>query len=182
MHVYFSIHYIYTKHTHIHIHIGIFSDGNYQHPPGFCWDTNCYSGTDDTFIDNYSIEIPLESYTQISSTNQQESSTLQQESYTATKNNNNNDNIQSDNDNNIHTILQLFINQIHIEYNKTQGNNIAFKMGSDFHYSNAYMWYKNLDKLIYYINKYYSNKYNIFYSSPIQYTQAKYIEQNNNIR
>ena len=172
---------MYTIIIHIHTYVGIFSDGNYQHPPGFCWDTNCYSGTDDTFIDNYSIDIPLETYT---IDNQSESSTLQhdlllipesssvsqQESYIINNN---------DNNNNIQYVLDSFINQINLEINKTKGYNIAFKMGSDFHYSNAYMWYKNLDRLIFYMNKYYNNKYNLFYSSPIQYTQAKSSEQNN---
>lgn len=32
-------------------------------------------------------------------------------------------------------------------------NNIMFTMGSDFQYEDAREWYKNLDKLIYYVNK-----------------------------
>ena len=159
----------------IHTYIGIFSDGNYQHPPGFCWDTNCYSGTDDTFIDNYSGDIPLETYTN----NRIESSNLQRDLLSVPESSHENSNNNDNNNNNVQYVLDSFINQINLEINKTNGNNIAFKMGSDFHYSNAYMWYKNLDKLIYYMNKYYNNKYNIFYSSPLQYTQAKNIEQSN---
>lgn len=32
-------------------------------------------------------------------------------------------------------------------------SNIMFTMGSDFQYQNANHWYKQLDKLIYYVNK-----------------------------
>ena len=32
-------------------------------------------------------------------------------------------------------------------------NHIMVTMGSDFHYSNANTWYKNLDKLIKYVNE-----------------------------
>lgn len=34
-------------------------------------------------------------------------------------------------------------------------NNIMLTMGSDFQYENANLWYKNLDKLIHYVNKVY---------------------------
>lgn len=32
-------------------------------------------------------------------------------------------------------------------------NNILMTMGEDFQYSNALMWFKNLDKLIKYVNQ-----------------------------
>lgn len=32
-------------------------------------------------------------------------------------------------------------------------NHIMFTMGSDFNYQNALEWYKNLDKLVHYVNK-----------------------------
>ena len=32
-------------------------------------------------------------------------------------------------------------------------NHIIMTMGSDFQYENAYRWYKNLDKLIHYVNE-----------------------------
>ena len=44
-------------------------------------------------------------------------------------------------------------------------------MGSDFNYQNADHWYKNLDKLIYHINK--NGTINAFYSTPTIYTQQK---------
>ena len=37
------------------------------------------------------------------------------------------------------------------KYYKT--NNILMTMGEDFQYSNALMWFKNLDKLIKYVNQ-----------------------------
>ena len=39
-------------------------------------------------------------------------------------------------------------------------------------YANAHAWYKNLDKLIHYVNK--DGRFNVFYSSPRAYVQAKH--------
>ena len=49
-------------------------------------------------------------------------------------------------------------------------------MGSDFQWENAHVWYKNLDKLIHYVNK--DPCVNVFYSTPEDYFQAK---RNSNI-
>ena len=43
-------------------------------------------------------------------------------------------------------------------------NNIMFTMGSDFQYNNANTWFKNLDKLINYVNL--DGRINAFYSTP----------------
>jgi alpha-mannosidase len=51
------------------------------------------------------------------------------------------------------------------------GNHIMMTMGSDFQYSNANTWFKNLDKLIHYANI--DGRVNVFYSDPVQYTMAK---------
>lgn len=52
-------------------------------------------------------------------------------------------------------------------------NNIIITMGEDFHYQNAHTWYKNLDKLIKYINKVYlSSNIRLFYSTPSCYGEA----------
>ncbi len=51
-------------------------------------------------------------------------------------------------------------------------SNLMMTMGSDFQYSNAHMWYKNLDKLIKYVNeRQFTNasRINIFYSTPACY-------------
>lgn len=49
--------------------------------------------------------------------------------------------------------------------------NVMFLMGSDFQYENADSWYKNLDKIIHYVNK--DGRVNLFYSTPNDYTAAK---------
>ena len=49
------------------------------------------------------------------------------------------------------------------------------KMGSDFHYTAANHWYKNLDKLIKYVNEK-DSRFNLFYSNPTVYTDARAAE------
>ncbi|XP_074544747.1 lysosomal alpha-mannosidase [Halichoeres trimaculatus] len=52
-------------------------------------------------------------------------------------------------------------------------NHIIMTMGSDFQYENANLWYKNLDKLIHYVNAQQANgiKVNLLYSTPSCYLQ-----------
>lgn len=52
-------------------------------------------------------------------------------------------------------------------------NHIIMTMGSDFQYENANMWYKNLDKLIHYVNSLQAtgSKVNVLYSTPSCYLQ-----------
>ncbi|XP_031675145.1 lysosomal alpha-mannosidase isoform X1 [Oncorhynchus kisutch] len=52
-------------------------------------------------------------------------------------------------------------------------NHIIMTMGSDFQYENANLWYKNLDKLIRYVNQMQSNgsEVNVLYSTPSCYLQ-----------
>ncbi|KAF7652581.1 hypothetical protein LDENG_00095180 [Lucifuga dentata] len=52
-------------------------------------------------------------------------------------------------------------------------NHIIMTMGSDFQYENANLWYKNLDKLIRYVNAHQANgsKVNVLYSTPSCYLQ-----------
>ncbi|KAK2817431.1 hypothetical protein Q5P01_025622 [Channa striata] len=52
-------------------------------------------------------------------------------------------------------------------------NHIIMTMGSDFQYENANLWYKNLDKLIRYVNAQQANgsKVNVLYSTPSCYLQ-----------
>ena len=52
--------------------------------------------------------------------------------------------------------------------------NIMMTMGSDFQYSNAHMWYKNMDKLIHNANKLHGDKVNLMYSTPACYTKARH--------
>lgn len=62
----------------------------------------------------------------------------------------------------------------------TRGADIMFTMGSDFHYSAASSWFKNLDKLIDAVNEYsikngseMTHKISVFYSTPHEYVKAK---------
>uniref|UniRef100_A0A8C4E4T8 Lysosomal alpha-mannosidase n=1 Tax=Dicentrarchus labrax TaxID=13489 RepID=A0A8C4E4T8_DICLA len=52
-------------------------------------------------------------------------------------------------------------------------DHIIMTMGSDFQYENANLWYKNLDKLIHYVNALQANgsKVNVLYSTPSCYLQ-----------
>uniref|UniRef100_A0A3Q0SVF1 Alpha-mannosidase n=1 Tax=Amphilophus citrinellus TaxID=61819 RepID=A0A3Q0SVF1_AMPCI len=52
-------------------------------------------------------------------------------------------------------------------------NHIIMTMGSDFQYENANLWYKNLDKLIHYVNAQQTNgsRVNVLYSTPSCYLQ-----------
>lgn len=54
-------------------------------------------------------------------------------------------------------------------------NNIMMTMGSDFQYTNAKVWFKNLDKLIKYVNELQAkegSKVHAFYSTPSCYLKA----------
>ena len=56
-------------------------------------------------------------------------------------------------DNNVKERVEMFINETceHASHYKSQ--HIMLTMGDDFNYQNAGMWFKNLDKLINYVNK-----------------------------
>lgn len=51
-----------------------------------------------------------------------------------------------------------------------RSDHLMHTMGEDFNYANALMWYKNMDKLINYINSH-EDLFNVsvFYSTPSQY-------------
>ena len=55
-------------------------------------------------------------------------------------------------------------------------SNLIMTMGSDFQYSNAHLWFKNLDKLMVYVNQRQDNgsKVNIFYSTTSCYLYSLY--------
>lgn len=87
----------------------------------------------------------------------------------------NNDPVMDDErltDYNADTYADLFISGIDKEASYTKGDHIMLKMGSDFHYSNARQWMKNIDKLIPLVMKKRPDL-NLFYSSPEQYTLAR---------
>nr|XP_012569187.1 probable alpha-mannosidase At5g13980 [Cicer arietinum] len=56
--------------------------------------------------------------------------------------------------------------------NITRTNHVMWTMGTDFKYQYAHTWYRQLDKLIHYVNK--DGRVNALYSTPSIYTDAKY--------
>ncbi|XP_033643770.1 lysosomal alpha-mannosidase-like [Asterias rubens] len=75
-------------------------------------------------------------------------------------------------DYNVDERVALFV-KLAKEQNATyRTNHIMFTMGSDFQYSNAHMWYENLDKLIKYVNaKQNETGVHALYSTPSCYTK-----------
>jgi lysosomal alpha-mannosidase len=74
-------------------------------------------------------------------------------------------------DYNVDQKVEKFINYTLDQAKSYKTNNLIMTMGSDFQYSNAHRWFKNLDKLIYYVNQAQSkgSKVNIFYSTTACY-------------
>lgn len=72
------------------------------------------------------------------------------------------------NDNNGPFKAEKFVQYILDQASKYKTNNLIVTMGGDFQYSNARMWFENLDKLIFHVNKLQETKksqINIFYST-----------------
>ena len=75
-------------------------------------------------------------------------------------------------DYNVDEKVNIFLNYTMDQRTYYKTNNLIMTMGSDFQYSNAHRWYKNLDKLIFYVNQRQEttgSKVNIFYSTPACY-------------
>uniref|UniRef100_A0A182QYP4 Alpha-mannosidase n=1 Tax=Anopheles farauti TaxID=69004 RepID=A0A182QYP4_9DIPT len=77
-------------------------------------------------------------------------------------------------DNNVKEKIDLFLDTVHNMSKTFLTNNIILTMGEDFHYQDANMWFKNLDKLIKYTNARQSegSLVNVFYSTPTCYLKA----------
>ena len=77
---------------------------------------------------------------------------------------------------NVNKKVDAFLNITLNERTGYMTDNLIMTMGSDFQYSNAHLWFKNLDKLIYYVNQrqYSGSKVNIFYSTPSCYLYSLY--------
>lgn len=56
--------------------------------------------------------------------------------------------------------------------NVTRSNHVMWTMGTDFKYQYAETWFRNMDKLIHYVNQ--DGRVNALYSTPSLYTDAKY--------
>ena len=53
----------------------------------------------------------------------------------------------------VYIVLCICMLSLRVQASHYRTNNIMLTMGSDFQYENANTWYKNLDKLIYYVRK-----------------------------
>lgn len=73
---------------------------------------------------------------------------------------------------NVEERVEEFVQRCLEQANVTRGNDIMLTFGSDFTYSNAHVWYKNMDKLIHYVNK--DARIHAFYSTPQNYVAAKH--------
>nr|XP_046229733.1 lysosomal alpha-mannosidase [Scatophagus argus] len=76
-------------------------------------------------------------------------------------------------DYNVVDVVQRFLTIANGQSTVYKTNHIIMTMGSDFQYENANLWYKNLDKLIHYVNAQQTNgsKVNVLYSTPSCYLQ-----------
>lgn len=73
---------------------------------------------------------------------------------------------------NVQSRVDDFVKVVMDQAGHYRGGHVMLTMGSDFQYENANKWYKNLDKLIHYVNK--DGRLNAFYSTPSLYTEAKH--------
>jgi len=90
---------------------------------------------------------------------------------------------------NIDQRVSDFVDVISLQANRTLGHNVMATMGEDFNYENAFVYFRNLDKLIEYVNQYQAegkidkqklakfDAINLFYSTPDIYTDAKHAEK-----
>lgn len=74
-------------------------------------------------------------------------------------------------DYNVEDRVNDFIDAAVTQANLTRTNHIMWTMGDDFQYQYAESWFKQLDKLIHYVNK--DGRVNALYSTPSVYTDAK---------
>ncbi|XP_047309864.1 probable alpha-mannosidase At5g13980 [Impatiens glandulifera] len=75
-------------------------------------------------------------------------------------------------DYNVQTHVDAFVNASFVQANVTRTNHIMWTMGTDFKYQFATSWFRNMDKLIHYVNK--DGRVNALYSTPSIYTDAKH--------
>ncbi|KAK8957105.1 hypothetical protein KSP39_PZI000968 [Platanthera zijinensis] len=75
-------------------------------------------------------------------------------------------------DYNVNGRVNDFIDAAMAQANVTQTNHIMWTMGDDFQYQYAESWFREMDKLINYVNK--DGRIHALYSTPSIYTDAKY--------
>ncbi|NXL54772.1 MA2B1 mannosidase, partial [Podilymbus podiceps] len=74
-------------------------------------------------------------------------------------------------ENNVDTIVSSFLQIAASQAEHYRTNHIIMTMGSDFHYENANLWFKNMDKLIAHVNARQANgsRVHVLYSTPSCY-------------
>ncbi|KAF6169657.1 hypothetical protein GIB67_004049 [Kingdonia uniflora] len=75
-------------------------------------------------------------------------------------------------DYNVQERVNDFVAAAFLQANVTRTNHIMWTMGTDFRYQYARTWFRQMDKLIHYVNK--DGRVNALYSTPSIYTDAKY--------
>ncbi|KAG4938279.1 hypothetical protein JHK84_044530 [Glycine max] len=75
-------------------------------------------------------------------------------------------------DYNVQDRVNDFVAAALLQANITRTNHIMWTMGTDFKYQYAHTWFRQLDKLIHYVNM--DGRVNALYSTPSIYTDAKY--------
>ncbi|XP_031095646.1 alpha-mannosidase-like isoform X2 [Ipomoea triloba] len=73
---------------------------------------------------------------------------------------------------NVEERVNDFINAALMQANVTRANHIMWTMGDDFQYQYAESWFRQMDKLIHYVNK--DGRVNALYSTPSIYVDAKH--------
>ncbi|KAG8089899.1 hypothetical protein GUJ93_ZPchr0011g27009 [Zizania palustris] len=77
-------------------------------------------------------------------------------------------------DYNVEDRVNDFVAAALAQANITRTNHVMFTMGTDFKYQYAESWFRQMDKLIHYVNK--DGRVNALYSTPSIYTDAKHAE------
>ncbi|XP_023639510.1 probable alpha-mannosidase At5g66150 isoform X2 [Capsella rubella] len=72
---------------------------------------------------------------------------------------------------NIKEAVDNFVNASMVYANVSRGNHVMWTMGDDFQYQFAESWFRQMDRLIHYVNK--DGRVNALYSTPSLYVDAK---------
>ncbi|KAF6993710.1 hypothetical protein CFC21_010565 [Triticum aestivum] len=75
-------------------------------------------------------------------------------------------------DTNVEQRVNDFVSAAIAQANVTRTNHIMWTMGDDFNYQYAESWFRNMDRLIHYVNK--DGRVHALYSTPSIYTDAKH--------
>ncbi|KAL4086658.1 hypothetical protein PRIC1_013720 [Phytophthora ramorum] len=70
--------------------------------------------------------------------------------------------------------VEQFVNNAKMRGGASKGNHVFIPMGCDFQYDNSRHWFKNMDKLIHYVNQ--DARVNVLYSNLSYYTDVKHAE------